>query len=86
MVSVLCAVCGSCGGRVERRPLLSNCPGAPTLGRLLALRDVMLGFLSGSKRARRLDRIPGRSFACLVWSTLHQGPLSSVSAQLPFSL
>ena len=76
MVSVLCAVCGSCGGRAVRRALLRNCPGAPTLGRLL---------LPGSKRAARLDRIPGRSFACLVWSTL-QGPLSSVSAQLPFWL
>ena len=59
VVSVLCAVCGSYGGRVVRRSLLSSCPGAPTPGRRLALRDVLLGFLPGSKRAARLDSIPG---------------------------
>ena len=53
--SVLCAVCG----RVVRQSLLSNCRGAPTLGRQLALRDVLLGFLAGSMRTARLDSIPG---------------------------
>ena len=50
--------------------------GARTLGKLLALRDVLLGFLRGSKRTARLGSIPGRSFACLVWSMSHQGPFS----------
>ena len=58
VVSVLYVVCGSCGGRVVRRSLLSNCPGAPTPGRLLALRDVLLGFLPGSQRTARLDSVP----------------------------
>ena len=49
-VSVLCAVCGSHGGRVVRRSLLSKCPGAPTPGRRQALHDLLLSFLSGSKR------------------------------------
>ena len=34
---------------------LGNYPGAPTPGRLLALRDVLLGFLSGSKHTVHLD-------------------------------
>ena len=62
VVSVLCAVCGSYGGRVVRRSLLSSCPGAPTPGRRLALRDVLLGFLPGSKRTARLDSVPGEVF------------------------
>ena len=49
---------GSYGGRVVRQYLLSNCPGAPTLGRLLALRYVLLGFLPGSKRTVHLDCVP----------------------------
>ena len=57
-LSVLCVVCGSHGGHVVRRSLLSICPGAPTPGRLLALREVLLRFLSGSKRTARLDSIP----------------------------
>ena len=48
VVSVLC-------GRVVRQSLLGNCPGAPTPERLLALRDVLLGFLPGSKRTVHLD-------------------------------
>ena len=59
VVSVLCAACGSHGGRVVRCSLLSSCPGTPTPGRRLALRDVLLGFLSGSKRAALLDFVPG---------------------------
>ena len=55
---MICVVCSSCGGRVVRRSLLSNCPGAPTPGRLLAVRDVLLGLLPGSKRTARLDSIP----------------------------
>ena len=62
VVSVLCAVCGSYGGRVVRQPLLSNCPGAQTPGRQLALRDVLLGFLPVSKRTVHLDRVPGKVF------------------------
>ena len=31
MVSGLCAVCGSYGGRVVRRSFLNNCPGALTV-------------------------------------------------------
>ena len=46
MVSVLCAVCGSYGGRVVRRTLLGKCPGTPPPWRQLALRDVLLGFPS----------------------------------------
>ena len=42
MVSVLCAVCGSYGGLVVRRSLLSNSLGASTPRRLLTLRDVLL--------------------------------------------
>ena len=42
VVSVLCVVCGSHGGRVVRRSLLSNCLGAPTPGTLLALRSLTL--------------------------------------------
>ena len=45
-------------GRVVRQSLLGNCPGAPTPGRLLALRDVLLGFLLRSKRTAHLD-VPG---------------------------
>ena len=59
VVSVLCAVCGCYGGRVVRRSFLSNCLGSPTLGRQLALRDALLGFLPGSKRTARLDGVPG---------------------------
>ena len=51
-VSVLCAVCGSYGGRVVRRSLLGKCPGTPLLGRRLAV--------PGSKRSARLDSIPGK--------------------------
>ena len=58
VVSVLCVVCGSYGGGVVPRSLLSNCPGAPTSGRLLALRDVLLGFLPAPSAAR-LHSIPG---------------------------
>ena len=54
VVSVLCVVCGSYCGRVVRRSLLSNCLGALTPARLRALRDVLLGFLHGSKRTARL--------------------------------
>ena len=60
MVSVLCAVCGSYGGRVVRRLLVSNCLGAPTPGRLLSLRDVLLGFLPGSEGTARLDSTLGK--------------------------
>ena len=59
MAAVLCAVCGSYGGRVVRQSLLSSCPGAPSPGRRLALRDVLLGFLPGSRRTVRLDEVPG---------------------------
>ena len=41
------------GGKVAS--LLGECPGAPTTGRWLALHDVLLGCLPGSKRAVRLD-------------------------------
>ena len=51
VVSVFCTVCSSYGGRVVRR--------APTPGRRLALRDVLLGFLPSSKRAALLDFVPG---------------------------
>ena len=59
VVAALCAVCGSYGGRVVRLSLLSRCPGAPTPGRRLALRDVLLGFLPGSRRTVRIDEVPG---------------------------
>ena len=76
MVSVLCAVCGSYGGRVAQQSLLSNCFGAPTPGRLLALRDELSRFLPGSKRTVHLDSVPWGGFACLVWSMSQQGPIS----------
>ena len=68
MVSVLCAVCGSYGGRVVRRSLSSNCPGAPTPWRQLALRDVLLGFLPRSKRAARIrgEVLCAKSGPCLT--------------------
>ena len=74
MVSVLCAVCGSYGGRVVY---------PPPPRRQLALRDVLLGFLPVSKRTARLDSIPGEVLRA-NWSVSHQGPVSCVSAQLPF--
>ena len=46
--------------RVVRKSLLRNCLGAPTPARLLALRDVLLGFLPGSKRTVHLDCVPGQ--------------------------
>ena len=82
VVSVICAVCGSSGGRVVRRSLLSTCPGAPTPGRRLALRDVLLGFLPGSKRAVLLDLFL-EEFSVPSRSLLHQGPSLPV---LPSSL
>ena len=53
---MLCAVCDSYDGRAVRRLLLSN---SPTSGRLLVLRDALLGFLPGSMRTARLDSILG---------------------------
>ena len=50
VVSVLCVSCGSCGARVVRRSVLSECPGAR---RRLAFKDVLLGLLPGSKRTAR---------------------------------
>ena len=61
MVSEFCAVCGSHGGRVVRQALVSNCHDA-THGRVLALRDVLLVFLPGSKRTVHLHRVPGEGF------------------------
>ena len=79
VVSVHCAVCCSHSGRVVRRSLLSNCPGALTAGRLLALRDVLLGLLPGSKRAARLDRIPEEVLRA------SSGPCRTRSISCPFS-
>ena len=59
VVSVVCAVCRSCGGRVVRRSLLIEWLGAPTPGRRLALHGVLLGFLPVSERTARLDKVPG---------------------------
>ena len=58
-MSVLCAVCGSYGGHVVRRSLPGKGSGTPPPGRLLALRDVLLGFLPGSERTARFDWSPG---------------------------
>ena len=84
MVSVRCAVYGSYGGRVVRSSLLSNCPGAPTLGRLLALRDVLLRFLPGFQRTARLDSIPGEVLRVKSGPRRTRGPFLAFSAQLPF--
>ena len=59
VVSVVCVVCDSYGGRVVRKSLQDTCPGTPPPARRLALRDVLLGFLPGSKRTARLDSVPG---------------------------
>ena len=82
---VVCAVCGWYGGRVVRHSLLSTCPGAPTPGRRLALRDVLLGFLAGSKRGA-VGFCSWRSFTCLVWSLSHQGPSLPVLPSSTFLL
>ena len=79
VVSAICVVCGSYGGRVVRKSLLDKCPGTPPLGRRLALRDVLLGFLPGSKRTARLDSVPGQ-----VWTMSHQRPISRVFCPAPF--
>ena len=43
--------------RVVRKSLLDTCPGTPPPGKRLALPDVLLGFLPGSKRTARLDSV-----------------------------
>ena len=73
VVSVICVVCGSYGGRVVRKSPLDKCPGTPPPGRRLALHDVLLGFLPGSKRT-----VPWGNLACLVWTMSHQEPISRV--------
>ena len=83
VVSVLCAVCGSHSGHVVRRSLLGKCPGTPPPGRLLALRDVLLGFLPGSKRTAGFDSIPGEVLRALS-GTCRTRPISCVSAKFPF--
>ena len=83
MVSVICVVCGSYGGRMVRKSPLDKCPGTPPLGRRLALRGVLLGFLLGSKRAARLDSIPGVILGAQTGPCRTRGPsLAFLSSSL----
>ena len=76
--SALC-VCGSNGGRVVRRSLLSNCPSVPTPAKRLALHDVLLGFLPVSKDTALLDSVPVGVLRALSGPcrTFHSRPASS---------
>ena len=82
VVSVICVVCGSYGGRVVRKSLLDKCPGTPPRGRRLALLDVLLGLLLGSKRTAR--QCSWRNLACLDWTMSHQEPISRVFCPASF--
>ena len=73
-------------GRVVRRSSLDGCLGALTPGRRLALVDVLLVFLIGTKRDARLDSVHPK-FRMLSWSMSRQGArlfkLSLTSSQFP---
>ena len=69
VVSMLCVACGTCGGRVARRPLLGACPGA------LTLHDGLLCFVPGSNTLRGWIVYLGK-FHVPGLSMLHQGTIS----------
>ena len=75
VVPVLCTVCGPYGGRVVRRSLLSNCPGAGPARRVVGFPAWLLAHCTSRQYS-------WGSFARLVWSISHPGPISCFSAQI----